>query len=147
MRVTCRSSTSGSLSSPRAARSSSSSSRNAAPEEEGQPGSQVDIADLIRGPGCDILRVAFDTKQKLGRDQHCLQRPPNTFLDPPPVPVAVLERCEQRLDISGCDRPPVCAARERCENVLGARSLVGRGAWVAGEDRTASRCRCGVLSS
>src|SRR5207247_6395486 len=93
--------------------------RNAAPEEEGQPRSQLEVAQPVWGPGFHVDGLALEPDQELWRRQQRLER----ALDPA-VEVALgapflVESHERRHAVLD-DRTAIRPARQGGEDKAGA---------------------------
>ena len=91
--------------------------RNAAPEKEGEPRRQLEVADPIRGAGWDAGRIRFDAKQEMRADEHGGDR----HLDPGVEVVLgaclAIER-ERSAEVGVGHRPPVGAAQQRTQDLF-----------------------------
>ena len=118
--------------------------RDALPEEEGQAGGQLEIAQTVDGAGPRIHRMPLDAQQEARHRQQGFERSLDPGLEVARGATLPVDR-QQRLDVGLVHRPPVGAARQRPEDLARAR-LLGRGrgvAWTAREDASAARCVLG----
>ena len=97
--------------------------RNAAPQEEGEPRRQFDIADAVDGTRCGLGRVLLRAKQELGRGQQRLYGLLNAGLEVAAFSAGAVE-LHQRLDVVARDRPSKRPAREHGQNRAGARVVL-----------------------
>ena len=90
--------------------------RNATPEEERQPRGQFEITDTIRCPGCNILWIAFDAKQKLRTRQQSPYPEFDTCLEPT-VGLPLVVEAEQHVEVALRHRPAIGTPRQRRQDL------------------------------
>ena len=119
IRRTCRSSTAGVFSLPRARDVEQFLVRNAAPQEERQARRQLEVVEAIRRPGQPVRRIVLDTEHELRAGENPLQRaldarlrssvaparrgrnPSARFRSPSPTGCRYARRASVREDLSG----------------------------------------------
>src|SRR6267378_547757 len=110
---------------------------NAAPQEKRQTRSELNVTDAVYRARSDLRRVAFDAEEEAWTDQYSPKRHFDSGLKTS-VFAPGLVQIEQRTQIRIRDGPAIGAARERAENVFGARILIPRAA--TGEYSDAAGC-------
>ena len=109
----------------------------AAPEEEGQPRSQLEVTDRVYGSRFDRCGWPFGTVEKLQVSQDAVQPPPNAGLEVPAIPTFVVE-AQERPNVRLDERAAIRAAGDGGQNVSGARFFFRSARWVADEDAAAA---------
>ena len=102
--------------------------RNAAPEEEGKARRELEIAharDLHGLALSDVEGLAFDSEKKLRADEQAFQRALDAAIESA-FGFALLVERQQLLDVRGRGRPPICAPRQRQQDLLRTGIVLGR---------------------
>ena len=110
---------------------------DARPEEERQSRRELDIADLVIGPGRHVGRVALDAEQEPGAHEHARHGRANTAVEIAAIGTRVVVERERRGDVLGVDGPAERAPRQR-RQILAPRKPTPRLRWRAGT-RTSAR--------
>ena len=111
---------------------------NAAPEQEGQPGRELDVADAIDLAGCGVPRRPLDAVEELDVGQDALEPAAHARFEVPGGAARAVEG-HQLVEIPVTERAAVGAAGEAGEDLPGAGCFprfVGR---VTDEDAAAAR--------
>src|SRR5262249_48322197 len=107
--------------------------RYAAPEEERQPRSELEIGNFVRLTVRHIRRHAFGADQELRARQETPQREFDTVFETPQLP-AFLIKVRQRLEVLRARWTPVGAARKGRQDLLRAPLFLSSSGRMAGED-------------
>ena len=112
--------------------------RDAAPEEEGEPRRELDIADAMGAGGCRAARILLDAKQEFRRHEKRLERLFDAVIEIAVAASAFVKR-EQWLDVCRRDRSPKCPVQQRRQDRTRARRFILRARRPADEDPGATR--------
>src|SRR5262249_37225939 len=118
--------------------------RHAAPEEEGQAGGQLEIADRIGSVWRDVCRIGLDAEEELGADE----QPPDGHLDTALEAgflACVREEFQQNAELGIRDRTPVRLSRKTAEDLTRALGFCSAGRRPTREDALAARCFAGAV--
>ena len=123
--------------------------RDAAPQEERQPGGQLEIADQVDGIRWGSRGIAFDAEQELRRHQESRQRLLDAALEAPLTSTGPVEP-QQRLDVRLGDRPAIGPTGERRQDLLraGLLSNISGPGWLTDKECGAGSVyprACGVV--
>ena len=106
---------------------------NAAPQEEGEPRRQFQIADAIDAAGRAARRILLDAEEEVGRNQQRAQRLLDAEIEIA-LRAAAAIKSQQRLEVGIGHRTAEGAAAHAGQNGAGARFLVLRGGRAAHKD-------------
>src|SRR5205823_6123176 len=101
--------------------------RDAAPEEERQPGRELDVADLERRAARESGWLAFDAEKKLRADEQPLERALDARVEARLV-AALVKEGQQVAKIGVARRPSIRESRQREQDLSCASSIVLRAA-------------------
>ena len=138
MRRTCCSRTAGVLQLALARQRQQFLVRDAAPEEERQARRQLEIAEAMRAARRDVRGIALDAKHESRAREDGLQGCLDARLERPLAPALIVET-DERLQVGVGHRPPIRAAGQGAENLLGARQVGGRVGRTARKNPPAAR--------
>ena len=99
--------------------------RDAAPQEERQPGREFHIADAVGRVREEPRRVTLDAEQEVGVHEHPFERELNTGVEVPLAPPGRIE-LHQGRHFAVTDRPAIGPAGQPRENAARARRFVRR---------------------
>src|SRR5262249_13926886 len=113
--------------------------RNAAPEKEGQTGSEFQVRDAIWTIRGSIGWISLDTHQEFRTGQNRPQRHLDARIEIAFLPRIFVER-ERHPDILTGYGPPICPARESGDDSSGAPFFFGRSRRPADKHTFAAWC-------
>ena len=110
----------------------------AAPQEEREPGGELEVRHRIRAAGHRVDGIRLESEQEVGARQQVAQRALDASLEVLATgPRVVVEPAQQR-DVGGGGGPAIGAPREPGQDLGGARRLAGGGLRRAEEDAPAA---------
>ena len=110
----------------------------AAPQEEGQPRCELDLAHPVRSPGRHVRRIELDAENEFRRNENLQQRQSHAGLEAV-FRSTLSEQRKQRRQIVRSNRSAVGAAREARDDLLRAGRFVGGRRRMAEENPVAAR--------